>query len=244
MGLPLPPDTQRIIPALSYDDASTAIEFLCRAFGFAESSRLEHARRDDRPRRADPARQHDHAGLRLSRGRPGRPARAAAPALVRDGLRGRRRRALRTGESRRRGDHRGAGRSVLRRPRPTARWTPRATAGRSTSESRRYRMPSSKQRSREQAASAAPPTRLAAHPPQVSQHICHKVGSTWYPVIPAPLLRHSCAGRNPPTPSPLPGVFCKMPNFGGSADQALSGRHPRACARSAILQETPSRGGG
>ena len=41
MGLPLPPDTQRIIPALSYDDASTAIEFLCRAFGFAESSRLD-----------------------------------------------------------------------------------------------------------------------------------------------------------------------------------------------------------
>lgn len=41
MGLPLAPDTQRIIPALSYDDASTAIEFLCRAFGFAESSRLE-----------------------------------------------------------------------------------------------------------------------------------------------------------------------------------------------------------
>lgn len=41
MGLPLPPDTQRIIPALSYDDASAAIEFLCRAFGFAEDSRLE-----------------------------------------------------------------------------------------------------------------------------------------------------------------------------------------------------------
>ena len=33
-------------------------------------------------------------------------------------------------------------------------------------------------------------------------------------------------------------VSCKMPNFGGSADQALSGRHPRACAGSAILQET------
>lgn len=41
MGLPLPPDTQRIIPALSYDDASAAIEFLCGAFGFAEDTRLE-----------------------------------------------------------------------------------------------------------------------------------------------------------------------------------------------------------
>ena len=41
MGLPLPPDTQRIVPALSYDDAAAAIEFLCRAFGFAETSRLE-----------------------------------------------------------------------------------------------------------------------------------------------------------------------------------------------------------
>ena len=41
MGLPLPPDTQRIVPSLSYDDASAAIEFLCRAFGFTEASRLE-----------------------------------------------------------------------------------------------------------------------------------------------------------------------------------------------------------
>ena len=41
MGLPLPPDTQRIIPALSYDDAPAAIEFLCRAFGFEEAERLE-----------------------------------------------------------------------------------------------------------------------------------------------------------------------------------------------------------
>ena len=41
MALPLPPDTQRIIPALSYDDAPAAIEFLCRAFGFQEAERLE-----------------------------------------------------------------------------------------------------------------------------------------------------------------------------------------------------------
>ena len=41
MGLPLPPDTQRIVPALSYDDAPAAIEFLCRAFGFEQTSRLE-----------------------------------------------------------------------------------------------------------------------------------------------------------------------------------------------------------
>ena len=41
MGLPFPPNAQRIIPALSYDDAPAAIEFLCRAFGFQEASRLE-----------------------------------------------------------------------------------------------------------------------------------------------------------------------------------------------------------
>ena len=41
MALPLPPDTQRIIPALSYDDAPAAIEFLCRAFGFKVAERLE-----------------------------------------------------------------------------------------------------------------------------------------------------------------------------------------------------------
>ena len=41
MGLPLPPDAQRIIPALSYDDAPAAIEFLCRAFGFQEALCLE-----------------------------------------------------------------------------------------------------------------------------------------------------------------------------------------------------------
>ena len=41
MALPLPPDTQRIIPALSYDDAPAAIDFLCRAFGFKEAERLE-----------------------------------------------------------------------------------------------------------------------------------------------------------------------------------------------------------
>lgn len=35
------PDPQRIKPALSYADASAAIEFLCRAFGFEESFRLE-----------------------------------------------------------------------------------------------------------------------------------------------------------------------------------------------------------
>ena len=66
-------------------------------------------------------------------------------------------------------------------------------------------------------------------------------------------FRHSCAGRNPRNPHrrdlPFPNsslppsrVSCKMPNFGGSADQALSGRHLRVCAGSAILQETPFRG--
>lgn len=35
------PHEQRIKPALSYADASAAIEFLCRAFGFKESFRLE-----------------------------------------------------------------------------------------------------------------------------------------------------------------------------------------------------------
>ncbi len=32
---------QRIVPALSYDDAPAMIEFLCRAFGFVERFRLE-----------------------------------------------------------------------------------------------------------------------------------------------------------------------------------------------------------
>jgi len=32
---------QRFVPALSYADAPAAIEFLCRAFGFDESFRLE-----------------------------------------------------------------------------------------------------------------------------------------------------------------------------------------------------------
>ena len=32
---------QRIVPALSYDDAPAMIEFLCRAFGFAERFRLD-----------------------------------------------------------------------------------------------------------------------------------------------------------------------------------------------------------
>ena len=32
---------QRIVPALSYDDAPAMIEFLCRAFGFEELYRLE-----------------------------------------------------------------------------------------------------------------------------------------------------------------------------------------------------------
>ena len=54
-----------------------------------------------------------------------------------------------------------------------------------------------------------------------------------HPHIPCPSPIH---------PSPLLGVSCKMPNFGGSADQALSGRHPRAGPRSATLQETPFRG--
>ena len=32
---------QRIVPALSYDDAPAMIEFLCRAFGFVERFRLD-----------------------------------------------------------------------------------------------------------------------------------------------------------------------------------------------------------
>ena len=59
--------------------------------------------------------------------------------------------------------------------------------------------------------------------------------------------RDGCAGSWRPTPhltSPLEGVSCKMPDFGGSADLALSGRHPRVGPRSAILQETPGRGEG
>ena len=32
---------QRIVPALSYDDAAAMIEFLCRAFGFVERYRLD-----------------------------------------------------------------------------------------------------------------------------------------------------------------------------------------------------------
>ena len=35
------PVEQRIVPALSYDDAPTVIEFLCRAFGFEERYRLD-----------------------------------------------------------------------------------------------------------------------------------------------------------------------------------------------------------
>ena len=35
------PIEQRIVPALSYDDAPAAIEFLCRAFGFEERYRLD-----------------------------------------------------------------------------------------------------------------------------------------------------------------------------------------------------------
>ena len=35
------PIEQRIVPALSYDDAPAAIEFLCRAFGFEERFRLD-----------------------------------------------------------------------------------------------------------------------------------------------------------------------------------------------------------
>lgn len=36
-----PEITQRIVPALSYDDASAMIEFLCRAFGFEQRFRLD-----------------------------------------------------------------------------------------------------------------------------------------------------------------------------------------------------------
>ena len=36
-----PTVTQSITPMLSYDDAPAAIEFLCRAFGFQESYRLD-----------------------------------------------------------------------------------------------------------------------------------------------------------------------------------------------------------
>lgn len=36
-----PSRRQRIVPALSYDDAPAMIEFLCRAFGFVERYRLD-----------------------------------------------------------------------------------------------------------------------------------------------------------------------------------------------------------
>ena len=35
-----PPNIQRIVPSLAYDDAPAAIEFLCRAFGFEEAMRM------------------------------------------------------------------------------------------------------------------------------------------------------------------------------------------------------------
>ena len=35
-----PPNMQRIVPSLAYDDAPAAIEFLCRAFGFEEAMRM------------------------------------------------------------------------------------------------------------------------------------------------------------------------------------------------------------
>jgi uncharacterized glyoxalase superfamily protein PhnB len=35
-----PENTQRLMPRLSYMDAPTAIEFLCRAFGFEETARF------------------------------------------------------------------------------------------------------------------------------------------------------------------------------------------------------------
>ena len=35
-----PPNVQRIVPSLAYDDAPAAIEFLCRAFGFEEAMRM------------------------------------------------------------------------------------------------------------------------------------------------------------------------------------------------------------
>lgn len=35
-----PPNMQRIVPSLAYDDAPAAIEFLCRAFGFQEAMRM------------------------------------------------------------------------------------------------------------------------------------------------------------------------------------------------------------
>ena len=37
----IPEITQRIVPALSYDDAPAMMEFLCRAFGFEERFRLD-----------------------------------------------------------------------------------------------------------------------------------------------------------------------------------------------------------
>ena len=68
-------------------------------------------------------------------------------------------------------------------------------------------------------------------------------GAAW--TIGAWTIAGSRSGRRTPhLTSPLKGVSCKMPNFGGSADQALSGRHPRAGPRDAILQETPKRGEG
>ena len=36
-----PPNVQRIVPNLAYEDAPAAIEFLCRAFGFNEEMRME-----------------------------------------------------------------------------------------------------------------------------------------------------------------------------------------------------------
>ena len=44
------------------------------------------------------------------------------------------------------------------------------------------------------------------------------------------------ASSHPPPNLPPERDYCKMPNFGGSADRALSGRHPRVCAESAISQ--------
>ena len=37
----MPPDHQTFTPSLAYDDAPGAIDFLCRAFGFAEQFRLD-----------------------------------------------------------------------------------------------------------------------------------------------------------------------------------------------------------
>ncbi len=83
------------------------------------------------------------------------------------------------------------------------------------------------------------PNRRSAHRP--IRHSCAPPSSFLRRQEPAH-ARTPSPPSSPIHPSPLLGVSCKMPNFGGSADQALSGRHPRAGPRSAILQETPFRG--